>query len=196
MRAVTSKSYAYHVETSYVEAHEEAVHDLYAPKSFADGARTEFVAVVEDPLEGWMVQGAKRLSANSAEEAHEHLRAAVRRRWSHDTDIGNVQQHTTSFFTAQVFQYWPAVGGHTEDRVLCSQIRFARSAGAERLAMDPALLRIREGTTLNKSLITFSGALQVCLDSCSGVNPGLAIFAVLRKQARPDSGFDFASQTS
>ena len=169
LRAVTSKSYAYHVETSFVESHDEAVHDLYASKASELTARADILSVVEDSLEGWVVQGAQRRSANSAEEAQAHLHAALQRKWSHETDIGNVQQHTSCYFTLHVFQYWPAVDGQTEDRILCSYMRFARSSGAERLAMDPALLRIREGSTLNKSLVSFCNSLQVCCqvgDAC------------------------------
>ena len=164
MRAVTSKSYAYHVDTSFVESHDEAVHDLYVPKP-SESAKKEYMAIVEDPLEGWVVQGAQWKSASSAAEAQAHVKTAFERIWAHETDVGSVQQHTVSFFSVAVFQYWPATSGHSEDRVLCSYMRFVRSSGSERLAMDPALLRIREGPTLNKSLVTFCGAMQSLYNS-------------------------------
>ena len=171
MRAVTSKSYAYHVETSFVEVHDESIHDLYVPQAQLDNAKAEYLACIEDPLEGWAVQGATWKAAHSADEAINHLQAAMQRLWSHDTDIGNVQQHTAAFFTVSVYQYWPSVAGQTEDRVLCSQMRFARSSGTEKLAMDPALLRIREGPTLNKGLITFCSSMQARSEpSCRGMH--------------------------
>lgn len=166
MRAVTSKSYAYYVETSFVESREEAVHDLYSATPRAKH-QAECIPVVDDLHEGWALQGARRKIADSASEAKGHFEDGLKQLWSHDTDLGNVHEHTATFFTVSIFQYWPDVAGTSEDRVVCASLRFAQAPGAERLAMDPALLRIREGPTLNQSLVTFCDALQVrCPPGC------------------------------
>ena len=159
-RAVTSKSYAYYVETSFVEAYEEAVHDLYAaPSGHEDAA--ERLPIVEDPHEGWVLQGARLKIADSADEARAHHSDGAARRWVHDTDVGNVQEHAAAYFSVAVYQYWPSTSAAADDRVLVSRMRFVCAPGAERMVMDPALLRIREGPTLNQSLVSFCDTLQV-----------------------------------
>jgi hypothetical protein len=166
MRAVTSKSYAYYIETSFVESCEEAVHDLYSTTPHAK-RNTECIPVVDDLHEGWALQGARRKNADSAADAKGHFEDGLKQLSSHETDIGNVHEHTATFFTVSVFQYWPSMANMKEERVVCANLRFAHAPGAERLAMDPALLRIREGPTLNQSLITFCDAIQVCcLQEC------------------------------
>jgi hypothetical protein len=82
-----------------------------------------------------------------------------------DTDIGNVQEHTLSVFTVTVCQYWPAQTAADEDSVLVSRLRFANAPGAERLAMEAEVLRIREGPSLNRSLLTFAAALRALQNS-------------------------------
>lgn len=163
-RAVTSKSYAYYVETSFVEAYEEAVHDLYTPGGHDDAV--ERLPVVEDPHEGWVLQGARLKIADSADEARAHFGEGAARRWAHDTDVGNVQEHAAVYFSVAVYQYWPSTSAAADDRVLVARMRFVCAAGAERMVMDPALLRIREGPTLNQSLVNFCETLQVCVTTC------------------------------
>jgi hypothetical protein len=160
MRAVTSKSYAHFVETSFVEAYEEALHDLYSTKRTQTG-QEEHIPVVKDPQEGWGLQGAQRRIAASAEEAQKHLNEGIQRHWTRETDIGNIQDHIAWYFTVSVYQYWPATSAKSEGRVLYARMQFVCCPGAERMAMDPALLRIREGPVLNQSIVTFCGALQV-----------------------------------
>jgi hypothetical protein len=167
MRAVTSKSYAHFVETSFVEAYEEAVHDLYST-GHTQGGQEEHIPVVEDPQEGWDLQGANHRIADSAEEAKKHLDEGCKRHWTHETDIGDIQHHTASYFRVSVYQYWPATSVKSEGRVLHARMQFVCCPGAERMAMDPALLRIREGPVLNQSIVTFCGALQVCSLLCTG----------------------------
>jgi hypothetical protein len=156
VRAVTSKSYDYFVEASYVESSEEVLHDLFGQV----GSDIRSILVVEDALEGWKLQGASSRIAGSAEEAKADFDAARKRRRARSTETA--AGCTLSVFSLTVFQYWVATGLTDADDVVCSRICFVEAPGAERLAMDPAILRVREGSTFSHSLLSFSTALQVC----------------------------------
>lgn len=54
---------------------------------------------------------------------------------------------------------------HSLTRTLCatsqvSRLQFVDMPGAERLAMDPELLRLREGLQLNRSLLGFASVTR------------------------------------
>lgn len=75
--AVTSKSYDYFVETSYLESQEEVARDLYdaSPASARTG-----LPIVEDPAVGWCAQGLGTRIAASASEARDHFNAGCKRK--------------------------------------------------------------------------------------------------------------------
>jgi hypothetical protein len=153
VRAVSSKSFDFAVETSYVYARDELVHDVYSKGST--------VALVEDPLDGWTLEGAARRVAgsyNDAEQQYESGRSLTQER----TLAGDsTKVHTLTAFIVTVWQFWPAVAVGDEPQIVRAQLRFIQTPGTERLAVDPGLLRIREGSSLNHSLLSFAASIQV-----------------------------------
>ena len=109
-----------------------------------------------------MLQGAQRKIVSSASDAKAQFDQGLRELMSHESDAGGEQEHTAVYFTITVHQYWPSAKATGDERVVVAYLCFVQSPGAERLAMDPALLRIREGPTLNQSLVTFTDSIQVC----------------------------------
>lgn len=154
LRAVPSKSFDFLVETSHVYARDELIHDVYAKGST--------VALVGDPLDGWALEGAHRKPAATASDAHQHFEAGRALCYSPTIAGDSIDSHTLAAFIVTVWQFLPASSAGEEPEVVRAQLRFVHSPGTERLAMDPGLLRIREGTSLNHSLLTFSASVQVC----------------------------------
>jgi hypothetical protein len=153
LRAVPSKSFDYVVETSYVRARDELIYDVYAKDST--------VALVGDPLDGWALEGAQRQSASSVSDAHQQFESGRALCSAHAATGDSVDAHTLAAFIVTVWQFWPAASAGDESQVVRAQLRFVHSPATERLAMDPGLLRIREGTSLNHSLLTFAASIQV-----------------------------------
>ena len=157
LRAVPSKSFDYAVETSYVCARDELIHDVYAKGSI--------VALVGDPLDGWALEGAHRKPAATVADAHQQFEAGRTMCYKPDIVGDSTDSHTLAAFIVTVWQFWPPTSAGEEAQVVRAQLRFVHSPGTERLAMDPGLLRIREGASLNHSLLTFFAIVQVC-SSC------------------------------
>eukprot|EP00798_Chlamydomonas_sp_ICE-L_P019136 gene19136-25744_t len=138
-RMPSSKAFDFFLETSYVEIYNETVHDLYQKGAKVAGATY-------------------KLAKNDAE-----LRAAFnmgrRERDQEKTDLGSVHERAASIFTIHLTQYAPSAQFGEEDRVLVSKLQFVDMPGAERLAMDPEVLRLREGQLLNKGLLAFQSTL-------------------------------------
>ena len=153
LRAVPSKAFDYVVETSYVYARDELIHDVYAKGST--------VALVGDPLDGWALEGAHRKPAATVAEAHQQFEAGRAVCYKPAVAGDSTDAHTVAAFIVTVWQYWPATSAGAEAQVVRAQLRFVLSPGTERLAMDPGLLRIREGASLNHSLLTFFAIVQV-----------------------------------
>jgi hypothetical protein len=154
LRAVPSKSFDYVVETSYVYARDELIHDAYAKGST--------ISLVCDALDGWALEGSHRKPAGSASEAHQHFEAGRAVCYSPPAAGDSIDPHTLTAFIVTVWQFLPAISSGEDAQVVRAQIRFVNSPCTERLAMDPGLLRIREGTSLNHSLLTFAASIQVC----------------------------------
>lgn len=180
VRAVPSKSFDFAVETSYVYARDELIHDVYAKGST--------VALVGDPLDGWTLEGALRRPAGSYKEALEQFEAGRSHSEGERSLAGDsTNEHTLTAFIVTVWQFWPATTVGDETQVVRAQLRVVQSPGTERLAMDPGLLRIREGSSMNHSLLTYTASIQVgCLPDCWS-----CLLSTVAQQARYDGPWIF-----
>jgi hypothetical protein len=75
-------------------------------------------------------------------------------------DLGSVHERAAGIFTVWLAQYAPAALHGEEDRILASRLQFVDLPGAERLGMDPEVLRLREGVSLNRSLVALAGVVR------------------------------------
>lgn len=78
----------------------------------------------------------------------------------HMRDSHNPSDRACTIFSIFVYQYSPAVVMGEEDSLRVSRLSFVDMPGSERLAMDPELLRLREGMLPNKSLLGFASTLS------------------------------------
>ncbi len=69
----------------------------------------------------------------------------------------------------------------TVDRHVVSTITFVDTPGLERLAMDPEILRLREGATVNRSVLAFGNCVRALSSPGQGdfVNYGESVLTKL-----------------
>ncbi|KAK9824618.1 hypothetical protein WJX72_011772 [[Myrmecia] bisecta] len=155
-RAASAKGYDFLVESTFVEVYDENCRDLFRPGD-PTGSR---LLVREVPSEGWQVQGLKSRAARVATQLCEGFSEGCAARTGAVTDLGSAQDRAASLYTIRLAQFQPAQTEDEEDSGLVSKLVFVDMPGAERLVMDPEILRLREGVRLNKSLLTFAAALR------------------------------------
>uniref|UniRef100_A0A7S3VM07 Kinesin motor domain-containing protein n=1 Tax=Dunaliella tertiolecta TaxID=3047 RepID=A0A7S3VM07_DUNTE len=155
-RAPSAKAFDFFLETSFLELYNEGCHDLYQ----RGAASQANLPIFEDDVEGYQVSGLTYRLARDASELRSSFNAGRAQRGSHMTDLGSVHERAASLFTVQLSQFAPAAVPGEEDRVLISRLTFVDMPGAERLTMDPELLRLREGNQLNRSLLGFVSVLR------------------------------------
>ncbi len=163
-----SKSgFDFFVETAFSEVYNEKCKDLYS-----DEASVELL-LAEDANEGFRLQGQVLKNCSDARELSSHYKQGCDARDRQITDIGNSEERTSTVFSISVDQLLPpgfglgrgasstVTGAVAQQQVhLKSKLVFVNMAGAERLLMDPDVLRAREGVTLNKSLLCFASCLR------------------------------------
>ena len=169
------REYEYEVETHFVEILEEKCRDLYAPTT--DGSAGTggpgSLSVSETAEDGFYVANLSARECSDATSFAEHFAEARRRRDTSETDMGLTQERTAALLTVRVRQVQPPGSGSLMDKPtrLVSTLTFVDTPGSERLGMDPEVLRLREGPTLNKGLL----ALGRCIRSLS--DPSTVEFA-------------------
>eukprot|EP00877_Chromochloris_zofingiensis_P013932 jgi/Chrzof1/8793/Cz03g24220.t1 len=151
-RMPSSKGFDYFIESSFVEMYNEACHDLYA-KASEQGSN---LPVVEDVNEGYVVTGINTRASKNATELKAAFNYGRSNRDMQMMDLGSVHERTAAIFNIWLAQYAPAAVHGEEDRMIVSRFQFVDMPGAERLGMDPEVLRLREGVQLNKSLLSFA----------------------------------------
>ncbi|KAG1655810.1 hypothetical protein FOA52_003683 [Chlamydomonas sp. UWO 241] len=133
----------------------ETCHDLYQK----GGAVKANLPLYEDDLDGYLLSGLTYRMAKSAAEMRQAFNYGRMMRDFSEPDMGSVHERACSIFVVYLAQYSPAVTFGQEDSVMVSKLTFVDMPGAERLAMEPELLRLREGSTLNKSLLGYASTV-------------------------------------
>ncbi|WIA40562.1 hypothetical protein OEZ86_013904 [Tetradesmus obliquus] len=146
-RMPAGMGFSFFVESSFVELHNEQCHDLYAKGSAGS------LPVMEDVNEGYVVTGLSSRAAKNATELRSDFNSGRANRDTQLLDIGSVHERSTAIFSITLAQYAPAAVHGEEDRIMISKLLFVDLPGAERLGMDAEVLRLREGLSLNKSLL-------------------------------------------
>lgn len=89
--------------------------------------------------------------------AYEEGRA---RRRTGPMELGQIAERTAAVFTVTVSQRVPAVEADDMASHLLSTLSFTDTPGAERLAADPELLRVREGVRLNQGMFALRDVVR------------------------------------
>jgi len=157
------------VDASFCEVYEERVRDLFADdlsgvrkKNAPNGS---FLEVEESSDEGWHVAGLTSRNAPDAQSLQNAYAAGLNRRVTGLSEYGHSKHdRAASIFTLRVSQYVPGLperdGSMTPAQHLVSALIVADLPGAEPLAMDPAALRLREGTRLNRAVLSLAGVVR------------------------------------
>ncbi|KAF8055598.1 SYP52 [Scenedesmus sp. PABB004] len=124
--------------------------------------------VAEDETEGPVVTGLTARPARGADELRAAFNAGAAARDSHRSDLGSVHERAAALFTVSVAQHAPAAVHGEEDRVMVSRLTFVDLPGAERLAMDPEVLRLREGLSINRGLLALARVLRALAQDGGG----------------------------
>jgi hypothetical protein len=167
------------VDASFCEVYEERVRDLFAAAAVdqggsrgkgssrdgGGGSRDRFLEVEESADDGWHVAGLSFRSASDAGSLQSAYQAALNQRVTGLSEYGHSKHdRAASVLTLRVSQYVPGLpqkdGSFTPAKHLVSSITIADTPGAEPLAMDPAVLRLREGSRLNRAVTSMAGVIR------------------------------------
>ncbi|KAL6745189.1 P-loop containing nucleoside triphosphate hydrolase protein, partial [Haematococcus lacustris] len=162
-RGPVNRAFDFFLESSFVELYSETCHDLYAQGA----ARQSSLAVYEDEMEGFTVSGLTYRPARSEVELRAAFNAGRAARDVRRDDLGDVSDRCAALFTLHLAQSTPAATAGEEDRVLVSRLQFVELPGAERLAVEPEVLRLREGPGLNKGLTAWAHCIRSAAESRS-----------------------------
>eukprot|EP01135_Chromosphaera_perkinsii_P011814 Nk52_evm5s2506 gene=Nk52_evmTU5s2506 len=112
------------------------------------------------PQVGTQVKGLTRRDVGDANECLNYFFEGKTNRTNSMTDLGPTSQRASAFFTFELNQH-VSEGGHGGRKVnYVSKFTVVDLAGAEKLADDLTALRMREGPTLNKSIVAFGQVVQ------------------------------------
>lgn len=159
-----SKAYDFFVESSFVEVYNETCHDLYQR---GDAVRAN-LPIYEDDMEGYIISGLTHRMSKTGQEMRSSFNYGRMMRDMQHSDEGSVHERATAIYTIHLAQYSPSTTLGQEDSVMVqnghrmsirsnylliiclfrfqiSKLVFVDMPGSERLAMDPDLLRLREG---------------------------------------------------
>ncbi|GAX79109.1 hypothetical protein CEUSTIGMA_g6549.t1 [Chlamydomonas eustigma] len=155
-----AKAYDFFVESSFVEVYNESCHDLYQK---GDAVQAN-LPIYEDENEGYQISSLTYRMAKTDQEMRASFNYGRLMRDMQKSDVGSTHERSAALFSIHLAQYSPAAAMGQEDSVLVNEIRvskimFVDMPGSERLAMDPELLRLREGQVLNKGLLSFASTL-------------------------------------
>ena len=161
------------VDASFCEVYEERVRDLFVndqsgrSRGGGSGAKKEgsFLEVEESSDEGWHVAGLTSRSAPDAQSLQNAYAAALNQRVTGLSEYGHSKHdRAASVLTLRVSQYVPGLperdGTMTSAQHLVNTLVIADCPGAEPLAMDPAVLRLREGARLNRAVLSMAGVVR------------------------------------
>jgi hypothetical protein len=165
------QSMEFAVDASFCEVYEEKVRDLFAAARDAEAAggkdsvKTEYLEVEETADDGWHVAGLSQRSAPDAASLQTAYAGALGHRVTGLSEYGHSKHdRAASVLTLKVSQYIPGLPSATGEiapaQHIVSTIVIADNPGAEPLAMDPAVLRLREGARLNKAITALAGVVR------------------------------------
>ena len=113
---------------------------------------------------GTQVKGLTRREVGDSNECLNYFFEGKTNRTNSMTDLGPTSQRASAFFTFELNQHSSESGGKRVNYL--SRFTVIDLAGAEKLADDLTALRMREGPTLNKSIVAF-GQIVETLSSTS-----------------------------
>lgn len=148
------EKFSYNIRIRYVEILDEEVKDL-----LPSGQQPEGLAVINNEWEGPTVLGAQWVSVGNAAELKDVLIKCQKNRNNSANEFGKLSNKAASFFTIELIQN-TELANRKESIFMVSRLNFVDLPGCEALQTDPETLKVREGSTLNKGIISFSNLIR------------------------------------
>ncbi|CAD8184449.1 unnamed protein product [Paramecium octaurelia] len=149
-------NYSYGLRARYVEIIDEEVSDLFAPPN---KRLNDQLQILDHAWEGPTIANATWVTVNNEIQLQEALNSGQRNRNQTTNEFGKVSNKATSFFTLELLQS-SLQKDTNEPLIMLSRLCFFDLAGSEVLIDDPETIRIKQGSTLNKSIISFTQLLK------------------------------------
>ncbi|BET01191.1 Hypothetical proteinA [Nesidiocoris tenuis] len=154
------------VEISYLEVYNEKIHDLLVPGSTQ-------LKVREHPVYGPYVADLTRHTTSNFDELQRWINIGNQKRATAATEMNDKSSRSHSLFTVILTQTFAQVGSDgswSHDQTRRSRINLVDLAGSERLAHTSVTTdRLREGVSINKSLLTLGKVMTALIEKRSHV---------------------------
>lgn len=149
-------NYSYGLRVRYVEIVDEEVTDLLAPPN---KRLSDQLQVIDVAWDGPTIANAVWTTVNNETQMQEVLMSGQRNRNQTSNEFGKISTKATAFFTIELLQ--TSIKKDTgEPLILLSRMTFFDLPGCEVLIDDPETIRIKQGSTLNKAIISFSQLMK------------------------------------
>ena len=145
-------NFSFSVKIRYVEIVDEEIHDLLQPTG-AYGHHT--LNVVTNEWEGPTVNGVAWVPMTNQHQLADYYQSGDKNRTTRSNEFGKLSDKAASIFSIELTQITENVGSG-ETNVLVSKIHLVDMPGCEVLTEDPESLRVKEGSTLNKSILALN----------------------------------------
>ncbi|EGR27555.1 kinesin-like protein, putative [Ichthyophthirius multifiliis] len=152
------QNYSYAVRVRFVEILDEEIADL-----LGKGTQfTEVLRVDETIWEGPIISNSTCVTIQTSEQLNEILLNSTKRRDQTSNEFGKLSSKATAIFIMELIQTSEIVtdDGQVENLVMVSKMIFIDLPGSEIMLDDPEAIRVRQGSTLNKSIITFTTLIR------------------------------------
>jgi hypothetical protein len=153
----SARRWRYKLSMQYIEVVNEQIDDLLNPQ------KMELEVNEQGISEGLGIRNLKRVWVDSEEEAIHHFKVGQSGRTSFRGEFGPMSERSSAIFCLELHQVTstihPGQDKATEEH-LFSRFLIFDLPGAEKLADDPTTVRIREGATLNNSILGFGHVVK------------------------------------
>ncbi|MCO5583494.1 hypothetical protein L7F22_037405 [Adiantum nelumboides] len=145
------KDHEFEVLCSYLEVYNEVIYDLLERSS-------RHLELREDPEQGIVVPGLRRVQVNSAAKILELLHVGNSRRKTERTDANAISSRSHAVLEIIVKKY---CRNHLGSQVLQGKISLVDLAGSERASeTNNAGQKLRDGANINKSLLALANCIN------------------------------------
>lgn len=145
------EDYKFEVTCSYLEVYNEVIYDLLEKSS-------RHLELREDPEQGFIVPGLKRIQVNSTAKIMELLHVGNSRRKTERTDANAISSRSHAVLEIVVKKF---CRNHLGTQMLQGKVSLVDLAGSERASeTNNAGQKLRDGANINKSLLALANCIN------------------------------------
>ena len=149
-------NFSFSIKVRYVEIVDEEIFDLLQPTG-AYGHHT--LNVVTNEWEGPTINGVAWVPMSNQHQIADYFVSGCKNRSTRSNEFGRLSDKASAIFSIEITQITenPDSG---DANVLVSRIHIIDLPGCEVLTEDPESLRVKEGSTLNKSILALNTLIK------------------------------------